>query len=71
MKLQNNIYCRKQIEENGLKKSQLKLTDKQLEFVIENYTAESGVRNLEKRISKIARYVAVHVVKEEALPKIN
>jgi ATP-dependent Lon protease len=61
----------KQIEDNGLKKSQLKLTDKQLEFIIENYTAESGVRNLEKRISKIARYVAVHVVKEEALPKIN
>ncbi len=61
----------KQIEENGLKKSQLKLTDKQLEFVIENYTAESGVRNLEKRISKIARHVAVHVVKEETLPKIT
>ena len=39
--------------------------------MIENYTAESGVRNLEKRISKIARYVAVHVVKEETLPKIS
>lgn len=61
----------KQIEDNGLKKSQLKLTDKQLEFIIENYTAESGVRHLEKRISKIARYVAVHVVKKQPLPKIN
>ncbi len=61
----------KQIEENGLKKSQLKLTDKQLEFVIENYTAESGVRGLEKKLSKIARHVAVHVVKENALPKIT
>ncbi len=61
----------KQIEENGLKKSQLKLSDKQLEFVIENYTAESGVRGLEKRISKIARFVAVHVAKETAIPKIN
>lgn len=61
----------KQIEENGLKKAQLKLSDKQLEFVIENYTAESGVRGLEKRLSKIARYVAVHVAKEESLPKIN
>lgn len=61
----------KQIEDNGLKKSQLKLTDKQLEFIIENYTAESGVRHLEKRISKIARYVAVHVVKKQELPKIN
>jgi ATP-dependent Lon protease len=61
----------KQIEENGLKKTQLKLSDKQLEFVIENYTAESGVRGLEKRLSKIARHVAVHVAKDESLPKIN
>ena len=61
----------KQIEENGLKKSQLKLSDKQLEYIIENYTAESGVRSLEKKISKIARYVAVQVVKEDDIPKIN
>jgi ATP-dependent Lon protease len=61
----------KQIEENGLKKTQFKLNDKQLEFVIENYTAESGVRGLEKRLSKIARHVAVHVAKNESLPKIN
>ncbi len=61
----------KQIEENGLKKQQLKLSDKLIEFIIENYTAESGVRNLEKRLSKIARYVAVHVVKKQALPKLT
>jgi ATP-dependent Lon protease len=61
----------KQIEENGLKRSQLKLSDKQIEFVIDNYTAESGVRNLEKKLSKIARYVAVNVVKENEVPKIN
>lgn len=61
----------KQIEENGLKKNQLKLSDKQLEYIIENYTAESGVRGLEKKLSKIARYVAVHVVKEDDVPKIN
>ena len=61
----------KQIEENGLKLSQLKLTDKQLEYIIENYTAESGVRNLEKKLSKIARYIAVNVVKDNEVPKIN
>ena len=61
----------KQIEENGLKKSQLKLSDKQLEYIIENYTAESGVRGLEKRISKVARFVAVHVAKETAVPKVT
>ena len=61
----------KQVEENGLKKAQLKLTDKQLEYIIENYTAESGVRGLEKKISKFARYLAVHVAKNESLPKIT
>jgi ATP-dependent Lon protease len=61
----------KQVEENGLKKSQLKITDKVLEFLIETYTAESGVRNLEKNISKIARNIAVHIARNEELPKIT
>lgn len=61
----------KQVEENGLKKSQLKIADKALEFLIETYTAESGVRNLEKKISKIARNAAVHIAREEEIPKIN
>ncbi|MBI2723038.1 MAG: endopeptidase La [Bacteroidetes bacterium] len=61
----------KQIEESGLKKSQLKITDKVLEFMIDTYTAESGVRNLEKRISKIARHSAVHIAKNEDIPKLT
>jgi ATP-dependent Lon protease len=61
----------KQINENGLKKNQLKLSDKVIEHVIENYTAESGVRNLEKKISKIARHVAVHVAAGKEEPKIT
>lgn len=61
----------KQVEESGLKKSQLKINDKALEFLIDTYTAESGVRNLEKKISKIARNAAVHIAREEEIPKIT
>lgn len=61
----------KQVEESGLKKSQLKITDKVLEFLIDTYTAESGVRNLEKRIGKIARNAAVHVAKNQEIPKMT
>lgn len=61
----------KQVEESGLKRSQLKISDKVLEFIIETYTAESGVRNLEKTIGKIARHMAVHIAKDEELPKIT
>ncbi|WP_341663031.1 endopeptidase La [Blattabacterium cuenoti] len=52
----------KQLKENGLKKSHLILGTKQIEKVIESYTRESGLRTLEKQISKLARYVAKHIV---------
>ncbi|MGV6860986.1 MAG: endopeptidase La [Putridiphycobacter sp.] len=45
----------KQIKTNGVAENQISVNDKVLEYVIENYTAESGVRGLEKRISKIVR----------------
>ncbi len=66
-----NHLLPKQVEENGLKKSQLKITDKVLEYIIENYTAESGVRNLEKKLNKLTRSMAVHLAKQEDLPKLN
>ncbi|BBA17244.1 endopeptidase La [Blattabacterium cuenoti] len=52
----------KQLKDNGLKKSDLTLGIKQIEKVIESYTRESGLRTLEKQISKLARYIAKHIV---------
>jgi ATP-dependent Lon protease len=48
-------------DDNGLKSTQLKINDKLIEKIIEDYTRESGVRGLEKRISKIARAKAMEV----------
>ncbi|MBS1652236.1 MAG: endopeptidase La [Bacteroidetes bacterium] len=61
----------KVIEESGLKKTQFKISDKLIELVIENYTAESGVRNLEKKLGKIARSIAVHVATETQIPTLD
>jgi ATP-dependent Lon protease len=59
----------KQIEETGLTKDQLKLSDKVLERIIEDYTRESGVRGLEKKIAKLARNVAKDVaMKKKVTP---
>ncbi|MFN7912538.1 MAG: endopeptidase La [Bacteroidota bacterium] len=71
LQIAKNHLLPKQIEESGLKKSQFKLSDKLLEFVIDNYTGESGVRNLEKKLNKIARSMAVHIAKNDDLPKLN
>ncbi len=47
----------KQLKENGLKKSELKITENAVRDIIQHYTRESGVRNLEREISKICRKV--------------
>lgn len=62
----------KQREENGLKPKQLILSDKLVEYVIENYTRESGVRGLEKRIARIARHVAKNIaMNKKIIPRIT
>ena len=47
----------KQLKENGLKEVEVKLTRTALTDIIQHYTRESGVRNLEREISKICRKV--------------
>jgi len=47
----------KQLRENGLKEKELKITEGAVRDIIQHYTRESGVRNLEREISKICRKV--------------
>ena len=47
----------KQLKENGLKEDELKITESAIRDIIQHYTRESGVRNLEREISKICRKV--------------
>lgn len=51
----------KQMDDHGIKKSQMTLTESVLEYIIENYTRESGVRGLEKLIGKMVRYAAKNI----------
>jgi len=51
----------RQIEANGLKPSQIELTDPALTAIVEEYTREAGVRNLERQIGTICRKIAREV----------
>jgi len=55
----------KQLTEHGLKSEHLKVGKPQLEKIVEGYTRESGVRNLEKQIAKMVRYAAKSIATEE------
>lgn len=59
----------KALEANGMKKSSIKFPKATLESIIENYTRESGVRELEKKIGKILRKLARQYATEGNLDK--
>lgn len=58
------------IKRNGLKSKEISITDKALELTVENYTRESGVRNLDREIGKICRKVVTKIALE-AVEKIS
>lgn len=55
----------KQLEEHGMKKHPITISDQVLERIIDGYTRESGVRQLDKRIAQIVRYCAKQFVTKE------
>jgi ATP-dependent Lon protease len=56
----------KQVAEHGLDENRIKLSDDALNTIIEQYTREAGVRNLEREIASVIRAIAVKVA--ESLP---
>ncbi len=59
----------KQVDEHGLTKDQFPVKDEAVLGIIDSYTREAGVRNLEREIASTIRWVAVKVAKEEEAPK--
>ena len=54
-----------QIEKHGLTRKQFSVSSQVLEQIIEGYTRESGVRQLDKQIAKLVRVMAKHIAFEE------
>ncbi len=61
----NKYLLPKQIKDNGVKEKEMTLSEDIIKEIIQSYTKESGVRNLEREISKVARKVVKKVVTGE------
>jgi ATP-dependent Lon protease len=61
----------RQIAANGLKPSQIDLSDAALKAIIEEYTREAGVRNLERQIGTVCRKVARQVAEGKSKGKVR
>ncbi|PVX41494.1 ATP-dependent proteinase [Pasteurella langaaensis DSM 22999] len=60
----------KQMERNGLKKSELSIEDSAIIDIIRYYTREAGVRNLEREISKICRKAVKQLLLDKSLKSL-
>jgi len=61
---------KKQLKANGLKASQLRITDEALNLIIRHYTKEAGVRGLERRIGEICRKSA-RIILQDGKKKVT
>lgn len=59
----------KQLENHGIPKKDFKISKPALLKIVEEYTRESGVRELDKKIAKIVRKIARKIASEEEYPK--
>ncbi len=55
----------KQIKEHGLRKNEIKFMDSGIKLVIDSFTREAGVRNLEREVANLCRKVAKDITSEK------
>ena len=68
LKIAQRYLVRRQFEANGLRPEQAEITDEALRVIIERYTREAGVRNLEREIGKALRHAAVRIAEGQSGP---
>lgn len=65
IEIANRHLIPKQLEDHGVSDKKIKFTKKAIEKLIDDYTRESGVRTLEKRIAKVVRHLAKQIAMDE------
>ena len=60
-----------ELKKHGLKNNEVAISKATLQLIISNYTRESGVRNLRRRIADILRKVAKHLLMDPKLEKVS
>lgn len=65
LNIAKKYLIKRQLAENGLKKTQLTFKDEAIVTIIESYTREAGVRNLERTIGSVCRYLATQIAEKK------
>ena len=68
LEIARRYLVRRQIEANGLQPGQVEIEEDALREIIQHYTREAGVRNLEREIGKALRHAAVRIAEGQSGP---
>jgi ATP-dependent Lon protease len=68
LQIARQYLIKKQMENSGLKPDQLEWTDEGITQVIQHYTREAGVRNLERELGTVTRKIATRVAEDMEFP---
>jgi ATP-dependent Lon protease len=68
LQIARRYLVRRQMEANGLQQDQVELSDDAVRDIIQRYTREAGVRNLEREIGKALRHAAVRIAEGQSGP---
>ncbi len=66
LQIAKRYLVKRQMEANGIKDGQVEISEAALSEIIEHYTREAGVRNLEREIGKALRHAAVRIAEGES-----
>jgi ATP-dependent Lon protease len=69
MEIAKRFLVRKQLEQTGLSEKEIEFADDGLQSLVQNYTREAGVRNLEREVGNVCRKVARKVVVAQSSSK--
>jgi ATP-dependent Lon protease len=67
-KIARHFLIPKQLEEHGLVDYKFTWTESALDLIVDSYTREAGVRNLEREVASICRFMAVLVAEGSEVP---
>jgi ATP-dependent Lon protease len=68
LQIASRYLVRRQMEANGIKEGQVEISEDSLREIIQSYTREAGVRNLEREIGKVLRHAAVRLAEGASGP---
>jgi len=71
LNIASRYLLKKQIKNNGLKEDEISVSEDAIRGIIQNYTREAGVRNLEREIAKICRKVVKEILLDKKISHVD